>query len=528
MNVLLYIPAMYYCELGFYLEIIQRHRSQNDEVYILRCNGDLKPICDVCKLAPFFADLNTSCEYCHEQFSQLLKFADFPKERVLYIDIDCSNFSFFDPSMSINDVYSVYYRNYDVGMAVVNTISCGFNVYHPIVKDFLVVYDEIGSISASLYNNVVKLIAEYEIQKVYMFNGRLAINRSVLRACEACKTEFVCLEYALKGSSFQEVYNSYPQNPAMVYYDYQMLKVDHNVAEGHSFYKAMRSNKAMNAHTKDFIVGQIPNNFDREKINIAIFLSTLTEVVALKEFDSELIPMFNSTLVVAAIAEAMLGNPDFHFYLRAHPNIASGNSSQQLKELSVLANMGYENLTIIWPSDCIDSYALLQNSDKVLSFGSTVGIEATYYGKPSILLGTAFYAWTDGVYKPKSFSDAISLICQKDLPPKSQTEALKFGMVMAERGTPFRYYNPDEVTFLGKKLYPVPFKVKVKSFVKKTLQHLVFKLIKDIIDDEKKMTAKLKEQENELKMLKACNSVTEKDLCLFRSAVSDYLSRNLS
>ena len=68
------------------------------------------------------------------------------------------------------------------------------------------------------------------------------------------------------------------------------------------------------------------------------------------------------------------------------------------------------------PFDKINSYNLLDISDIVISFGSTVGIEATYYDKPSILWGSAYYEDTGGVYEVDSI-EVLENMLKKDLKP---------------------------------------------------------------------------------------------------------------
>ena len=74
----------------------------------------------------------------------------------------------------------------------------------------------------------------------------------------------------------------------------------------------------------------------------------------------------------------------------------------------------------------INSYKLIEKSSIVLSFGSTIGIEATYYRKPSICFGSAFYDKTGGVYVAKNYI-TLKKILLKQLKPLPKINAIKFG-----------------------------------------------------------------------------------------------------
>lgn len=96
---------------------------------------------------------------------------------------------------------------------------------------------------------------------------------------------------------------------------------------------------------------------------------------------------FNQNETIRNIVSHYIDDDSIHFYLRVHPNLKNINNyqTQKIKELN------YKNLTIINAESTIDSYNLMNVSDKILIFSSTMGIEASFYNKVVILLGRAFY-----------------------------------------------------------------------------------------------------------------------------------------
>ena len=75
---------------------------------------------------------------------------------------------------------------------------------------------------------------------------------------------------------------------------------------------------------------------------------------------------------------------DFLFVLRVHPNLKFLKNTQN-ENIKKLVNNS--NLIIIYPEEKLSSYELIRLSETIITFGSTIGIESTYMGKKSILIG---------------------------------------------------------------------------------------------------------------------------------------------
>src|SRR5690606_20179770 len=126
---------------------------------------------------------------------------------------------------------------------------------------------------------------------------------------------------------------------------------------------------------------KLPDNFDPSKTNIAIFNSSEDELKVIEDWKNDIYSSQNDA--ITSIVKNYLKNPDFHFYLRVHPNLGKLDNAQS-KEIE---KMDFKNLTVIPAFSKIDSYALMDACDKTITFGSSIGLEATYWRKPSILFG---------------------------------------------------------------------------------------------------------------------------------------------
>ena len=131
---------------------------------------------------------------------------------------------------------------------------------------------------------------------------------------------------------------------------------------------------------------------------------------------------------------------DLHCYLRMHPNL-KGVDNKHTRELYDLRREFFE---IIPPDDPVSTYALIKHADKVLTFGSTVGIEAVFWGTPSIHAGRSYYQDLEGTYNPGSHEELITML-KADLPPKDRTAALVYGYYFSTFGIPFKYFRATGV-----------------------------------------------------------------------------------
>ena len=119
--------------------------------------------------------------------------------------------------------------------------------------------------------------------------------------------------------------------------------------------------------------------------------------------------------------------------IHAHPQ----NPRKDLGDLTELAesirkNGIMQNLTVIPGTDPISTYALMDAAEKIVVFGSTMGVEAAYWGKPVILLAGTWYYYSGVCYVPESIDELKALLFQTLL-PKDNKAAIKWGF--------YRMYN---------------------------------------------------------------------------------------
>ena len=107
------------------------------------------------------------------------------------------------------------------------------------------------------------------------------------------------------------------------------------------------------------------------------------------------------------------------------------------------------NFRVIAPDSPISTYEMVRSSDKIVTFLSSVGIEAAFRNKPVILLGNNFYRTLGSTYNPASHENAIQVLLEENLAPKDKMGALMYGYYRKMSGITYKYYEA-ETLFKGK------------------------------------------------------------------------------
>jgi hypothetical protein len=209
---------------------------------------------------------------------------------------------------------------------------------------------------------------------------------------------------------------------------------------GEDFYKTKLAgiDTSWHSFTKDQ-VDELPENWDTSKKNVVIFNSSEDEFASLGiEWKNTI---YTSQIEgITNIVKGLSDMPNVHVYLRVHPNLRKVINDDKKR----LYNLDFPNFTIITAESLISSYKLLLMSNVVLTFGSSMGIEATYWGKVSILAGTTLYKGLGATYEPQNHSEVIELL-RSELEPKDRTGALMFGYYYKSHGIPYKYYQSEDI-----------------------------------------------------------------------------------
>lgn len=347
---------------------------------------------------------------------------------------------------NINDIKEIRYKKVNIGYSVLSTfISFSRNPeikFDAITRDY---FNHLLHQTCKLVDSVHDLIDKVKPDVICVFNGRFFETKPLFDIGISKNIKVIINEVIGNGTEndpfkITKFINSMPHDisylrkKVLSTWDQSKLSFKEKIKIGESFYfnKKNGLNTGLINFTKEQKSGKLPLNWNNSEKNIVIFNSSEDEFAAIgKEFDSYAI--FNSQIEGIKFMLTNCKFNDIHFYLRIHPNLSNIIESfhTDLLELDKL----HSNITIIKADDNISTYALIDNSWKVIVFGSTVGIESSFWGKPTILLAGSMYHDLNALYKPSSKSHLLQLIEQEELAVLNNFPAIQFGFYVMNRDT---------------------------------------------------------------------------------------------
>ncbi len=348
---------------------------------------------------------------------------------------------------------------FDIGRAVLSSIITMLRDPTPDLKTHASVVKHLMLSALVAFRSMLNLLDQYHADRVYIFNGRFALPRAVLSACQHRNVDCFVHERGHDIHHYSLYENTMPHD--LRYVDARIReRWDHASADPERERVAAgffldRSKGVMHSwfpflkHQRE---GLLPRDWDSGRHNVAVFCSSEDEFAAIEDEWSN--PLYDSQLEALGkiLASLNASRDDIRLYLRFHPNLAGVENEYTRR----LLGLQHPLLTVIPPEDPVSTYALLKRCSVALTFGSTVGIEAVYWGKPSILAGRSSYRNLGGTYNPGSHEDLMELLA-KQLPPKNKTAAMMYGYYQATFGSAFKYFRATGVvqgTFKGERLRP--------------------------------------------------------------------------
>ncbi len=135
-----------------------------------------------------------------------------------------------------------------------------------------------------------------------------------------------------------------------------------------------------------------------------------------------------------AVAEACR-ECDYRLVVRTHPH-KRFKPQEDVREWHLAVDAAKPDLHLDEYSD-IDSYTLMDQSDVVITYGSTTGVEAGFAGRPVIVMGPSAYDELGCAVRVRTDDELRQAMIEK-VPPR-QDSALPYGLMMKRRGFTYEY-----------------------------------------------------------------------------------------
>jgi hypothetical protein len=442
------------------IEIIKKEIEKKNHITLITCDGK-KKFC--------VANENMNkikCAYCKKRLNDGLNFLNkFNKKKI--VTFNESHKYRFNAKLSenikklktTNDLLKIKYKTIDIGSAILSTLITQFNTENFSILKKKKLIMEIAKQSVCSFENFKEILKKRVFHKILIFNGRIYNYRPLLRYSQKYKLNSYCYDYSyfsherylIKKNDFTQNMNSRAKE---IFYLHKKRRETINkrvlIKNGTFFFKNRFNKKnsgpftVFNAVQKKALPKEY-NNTINNNIYISIFPST--------DFESSLVTDSTKRFIykdqltaIRKILDEFGNNQNVFFWIRLHPN--SINDFENTKKFINLEK-NYLNLKIIKPLSDISSYELVKNSSFIITFGSTIGIEAVFLKKNVISLGPSAYQEFKLDYQPGNHFETIKiisrLILNNKFNDKSQLNSIYAADAMVNQGEKLIYLKRKDM-----------------------------------------------------------------------------------
>ena len=411
MNILFYNNSFLWNEQSI-VSLALAERFKKHKIFFLTCNETLY------SCAPNSKKIKNICATClinKNKILKNLKKKDNFQELILSRNIDYNKFNF-----EIKNFYqlkNIYYKNMPIGELVVSKI-CDDEKSHYLTRELILknkerIIKELNS-GIELFESTISKINYFKIDKIYAWNGRRSSDGPVLFAAKYKRILFKSFisttpnKYFLsRGTKIHDlkeikrllnIYSKYilkkKINLKKIYQNYILNKINSNINTKHYGYQKINSNKGKKIGEKNYIV---------------FFTSSGYETAGFGDWDSKIyVDQYHA--IKKLINDKRLRN--VRIIIRWHPLLKNAGiiEKERVKEI---IKVKAKNVRHVRYDEDINSYSILKNANKVITFGSSIVFEADYFKKPIISLTETPYDGLNFFYKATSHEEAINLIKKK-------------------------------------------------------------------------------------------------------------------
>lgn len=352
-----------------------------------------------------------------------------------------------------------------LGLGVLSSLISHTGDLEPDLKSHRVLTDLLLSSAYQAFKLTSSILDEYRPNRILVFNGRFACSKGIVEAAKLSGVKILFHEvggtqnrYYLSEHSIHSSNNA----RAMLQDAWERAGVNRK-AVAEMFFSPKRGGVRL-LEARHFNPQQQGISIsDMGRRRIVYYASSIDEYAAVEDgYENCIFP--SQREAVQWLVDWVKKKPDIELILRIHPRM----TRMAYRELQWWMSHACNNVIILPAEHPCDSYALAKSADRVVCFHSSMGPEATFIGKVSILIGDASYRGLDCVHEPQTIEELDHMLQDDQLPPKPPGNCLPFGYNRMTRGIPFRYYQPTSFrqgAFFGEPVLTKP-SIPVRSVAK--------------------------------------------------------------
>jgi hypothetical protein len=446
-RILIFSPYAWRPHLTFYEGTIAKScQIRGAGVEYLLCDG-LLPECDnhwdsFSYNRPRPLDL---CQRCQAKAKELLDELNLPYRWLgSFVSLADRKEAFnWAQCMSPGEIRQAFFMDYPLGDWVLSSVISYFRQYPPDMTNWRVVNVYRGFVySARIVSIGLKnYLEENNVDSALLFNGRQSITRVAFEIFKSLEIPVLTHEtpfyqnghLMLKANGkcwsiepyleYWHKWRKVPLERTSLEMTEKML-INRRYGAGLSWY-------AYNApQTRRYSIRK-ELDLSHNKQLIALFTSSTDEIAGDPELQG---PYESQAEWVQDVVNWVRDRSDVELIVRVHPHLAGktglGKARDEFNIYEKLKGIIPANTRLIMPDDPLNSYALMDEADVCLSFGSSVGIEMGIMGKPVVLASRAIYEEGSHILKINDKSN-LSEILERSLQKFSLREIRREAYRMA-------------------------------------------------------------------------------------------------
>jgi hypothetical protein len=423
------------------LEIAEEHLTRGDKVSVMSCHGELA-VCDF--------NLYRDSKECLKCRAKRSKGWSLVSGQVCHLPL-CDKIEYpyrttqMPAAKTPEQLKNWRVNGADLGWGVLSSLVSARQTPSPDLQKDRWLLQRFAASSERIYNRLVAVLKTNRFDVVYIFNGRLASARAVVRACEETQTNYCVHERGCNNKHYALFHNALPHsidyntNDIMqAWQQAENLASRSEIASAWFIGRRNRSERDWFSFTKHQKAEQLPADWDGTKHNVVIFTSSEDEFVSIGDMWVNKVYMSQLEGIVRIASDLDVSCREAFVTVRMHPNQRrlSGGETLALRKLRL------PNVRVIPPESAVDSYALIDKASVVVTFGSTVGIESVFWNTPAVLLGPSFYQNLGAVHAARTHEDGLQNIIRPVLGDRQM--ALAYGFWANTRGKPYKYFEASD------------------------------------------------------------------------------------
>ena len=332
------------------LELAHTHADKGDHVTILTCGGELES----CDPNPYHDA--PRCAKCMGKRDCGLKLIPPSIVTESFYQLTDEDRHELDQLQTQYDSHEALKKltigGFDIGFAVLSSLITKMRDPEVDLKVHGTLLRALLRAAWAVHRSMCRYLGTHDVDRVYVFNGRFATMRAVLRACQEKGVECFTHDRGRDLSRYILLRNTtihdIPFMHDLIWDTWNAAGADSDrEAVARAWYEARDRGEVDDGFVREQRAKRLPADWDNLKRNITIFVSSEDEFASIS--DAWRNPLYDSQIEgILAIIDSLEHDPaDLHLYLRPPPNLASVDHVQTRD----IAKLAAPFLTCLPPPD---------------------------------------------------------------------------------------------------------------------------------------------------------------------------------